>query len=132
LTLVGELKVGDAPIREFHGSADDGNPAAPCRDYFARLSAAGHDAVMTEYSGAFHSFDDIGEPARYESPEDQTTRNCRLIEENGQIINIDTGADFTYRDACVTRGYTQGYDQAATDAAHAAVKSFLTDLFLLH
>ena len=40
--LRGELDVTSAPIRAFHGAADTYTLAAPCRDYIARLAAAGH------------------------------------------------------------------------------------------
>ena len=47
--LEGELNVGVAPIRAFHGEADVWNPAPRCLDYVERLKAAGHDATITIY-----------------------------------------------------------------------------------
>ena len=131
MQLVDGLDLGDALVREFHGTADNGNLAGPCRDYFARLSAAGRDAAMSEYPAAFHGFDNPGQFERSESPGEQTTRDCRLHEDNGRIVNNDTGATFTYADACVTRGYTQLYDPA-TKAARAAVRELLGGLFRLN
>jgi dienelactone hydrolase len=130
--LVGELNVADAPIREFHGSADNWTLAAPCRDYIAHLSAAGKDAIMTEYPGVYHAFDNPGAPPRYVIGSAQTSRNCQRREENGKLVNVATGKPFSYNDACVELGPTVGYDKAATEAAQAAVKKFLTEVFRLY
>jgi len=62
----------------------------------------------------------------------QTTRHCQRREENGEIINIETGKPFSYNDACVELGPTVGYDKAATEAAQAAVKEFLEGVFRLN
>ena len=132
IQFVGELDVADAPIREFHGAADDWTLAAPCRDYIARLRTAGKDVIMTEYPGAFHGFDDPDTPAGLRCSDAQTSRKCQRREEDGKIINVETGKPFTYNDACVERGPTVGYDKAATEAAQAAVKEFLTGLFRLN
>ncbi|WP_287205162.1 dienelactone hydrolase family protein [Mesorhizobium sp.] len=124
--------MADAPIREFHGAADDWTPAAPCRDYIARLRATGKDVHMTEYSGALHSFDERGTAPGYVIHSAQTARKCRRREEDGKIINIETGRPFTYNDACVELGPTVGYDKGATEAAQAAVREFFSGLFHLN
>jgi dienelactone hydrolase len=129
IQLVGELDVVAAPIREFHGAADDWTPAAPCRDFFARLRAAGKDAEMIEYQGAQHAFDNPDAQPTTVQRKAQTSRNCRRREQNGQIINLETGRPFSYDDACVQIGPTAGYDKAATESARTAVKKFLTELF---
>lgn len=131
IQLVGELDIADAPIREFHGDADDWTPAAPCREYIAQLRATGKDVIMTEYS-ALHSFDDPSTPPGYVIHKAQTMRKCQRREEDGKILNIETGKPFSYNDACVERGPTVGYDKSTTTAAQAAVKEFLTGVFRLN
>lgn len=129
IQFIDELDVADAPIREFHGSADDQTLAAPCRDYISRLNAAGKDAVMTEYPGAHHGFD---VPDAVPNLMAQTSRNCQRREEAGKIVNVATNKPFTYDDACMELGSTERYDKAATEAAQAAVKKFLTEVFGLN
>lgn len=57
VTIAGQLRfpqdVSAAPIRQFHGAADDYTPVAPCRAYFERLRAAGRDVLLTENPGAY-------------------------------------------------------------------------------
>jgi dienelactone hydrolase len=129
--LVGELEISNAPIREFHGTADDWTPAAPCRSYMERLAAAGHDAVMTEYPDALHAFDNPKSPSYNVFPDAQTSRNCQRREVNGRIINASKGQPFTYQDACVELGPAVHHNSRAADAAQAAVKVFLTKVFRL-
>lgn len=129
IELVDELDVSSAPIRSFHGADDDWTPAAPCRDYFDRLAAAGADAVMTEYPGAIHNFDSTSNPARYVDPANMTSRNCRRREENGRLINVETGRPFSYHDACVAYGPASQYNDKAATAAQQAVMSVLKDVF---
>jgi dienelactone hydrolase len=131
IQLIGELDIADAPIREFHGAADDWNLAAPCRDYVTRLRATGKNVDIAEYPGALHAFDDPDSPPRLVLPTAQNMAKCRRREENGKIINIDTGKPFTYNDTCMELGPTVGYDKEATAAAQAAVKEFLTGVFRL-
>ncbi|MET0430071.1 MAG: dienelactone hydrolase family protein, partial [Microvirga sp.] len=130
--LVDELDMSDAPIREFHGSADDWTPAAPCRTYIDRLATAGHDAVMTEYPGALHAFDDPKSPAYNILADAQTSRNCRRREVDGRILNADTGWPFSYQDSCVERGPAVNYNDRAASAAQASVKQFLNHIFRLN
>lgn len=127
--LIGELKVADAAIREFHGTDDDWTLAATCRGYIARLAAAGHDATMTEYKGALHAFDSPRNPARFSDSDNQTSRGCMRKEEDGRLLNAATGLPFSYSDACVEFGPSSQYNDAAAMAAQAAVKAFLNDVF---
>lgn len=126
----GDTEVADAPIRLFHGDADDYNPAAACRAYVERLRDAGKDVEMVEYPGAHHAFDSASFRAPLTLPDAPTTRNCRLEEdEAGRIIDADTGEAFTYDDACVEFGPTVAYDAGAHQASVAAVKEFLSAIF---
>lgn len=127
--LEGELEVTDAPIRLFHGSEDDWTLVAPCRTYIERLANAGADAVLTEYAGARHGFDNPANPALYRDRDNQTSRNCQRREEDGQLLNAATGEPFTYEDACVEYGPSSQYDDAAARAAQAAVVALLAELF---
>lgn len=122
--------VADRPIRIHHGSADDYVPVAPCRSYVALLGAAGKDVVLTEYSGAHHTFDNPGlkEPVRAERS--QSTRNCVLHEDaNGRVVNSRTGQPFDHKDACVFFGPTLAYNAEAHAASVKAVKEFLASIF---
>jgi dienelactone hydrolase len=127
--LADELNIVSEPIREFHGADDDRTPAPPCRAYIDRLADAGHDAQMTIYPGALHSFDDPRNPAFYSESHWRTSRNCQLREENGQLLNAATGKPFTDTDACVEYGGSVQYNDAAATAAQTAVVAFLSELF---
>lgn len=127
--LAGELEVAAVPIREFHGSEDDWTPPARCQDYIGRLAAAGADAVMTEYRGARHAFDNPGNPAYYSDSSVQTSRSCFRREVDGRLVNADTGEPFSYDDSCVEYGPSAQYNDAAATAAQEAVKAILADVF---
>jgi dienelactone hydrolase len=133
-TLIGETEVIPAPIRHFHGSADDFAPVAPCRDYYARLKAAGIDATLTEFPNVWHQFDNpLGNAKPTADAASQTTRNCRIKEEPmGVLINAVSGRPFTFKDPCVEYGPSRAYDAAATLATEKAVKELLTAVFKLN
>jgi dienelactone hydrolase len=126
-----DTDVADRPIRIFHGTADDYNPAPPCKAFVQRLRSAGRNVEMIEYAGAQHSFDSpLGPTTPTVSKNAQTVRNCRIKEEPvGRLINAVSGAPFTYADACVERDPHVGYDPNAAQAAHRYVGEFLGVLF---
>ena len=126
----GEVDVADAPIRAFHGAADDYTLAAPCRDYIGRLAAAGHDAAMTEYPGVRHAFDGRAGPA-WHGASLASSRGCQRVEVNGVLVSETTGQPFTWSDPCVEHGASGGYNEAATADAKAAVTAFLKQVFVL-
>jgi dienelactone hydrolase len=128
--LAGELDVADAPIREFHGGADDYTLPGPCRDYIGRLAAAGHDATMTEYPGVLHGFDDHEGP-RWVDATLPSARRCPRVERDGVLVVEATGLPFTWDASCVEYRVTGGYDEAATAAARAEVAAFLRGVFSL-
>ncbi len=118
------------PVRILHGMADNYVPVAPCRDYVARLAKAGRDVRLIEYAGAHHVFDAPALTQPVVIGAAQTTRNCRMIEaDDGQILNRATRQPFGYADACVEKGPTIAYDEAAATKARADVKEFLAGVF---
>jgi dienelactone hydrolase len=124
----GETKVGPAPIRLFHGITDDYVAIGPCRDYAARLKAAGADVSLTEYPESQHSFDNPTTPALVDVPNAQSTRNCRLKEgPNGAaVLNAETGAPFVLKtDPCLAIGAHVGHNPETTALARIAVREFL-------
>lgn len=129
--LEGELDVGTAPIRAFHGEADVWNPVPPCRDYVDRLEAAGHDATITIYPAAHHAFDHPGSLSYNAKDDAQTSRKCFRREEGGRLINADSGQPFSWKDACVEIGPAVQYNSAAADAAEKRVKEFFARAFNL-
>jgi dienelactone hydrolase len=130
-TYQNDTDVADRPIRIFHGTGDDYNPAPPCKDFVERLRAVGRNVELIEYQGAQHSFDSPLTPTTPTvSKNAQTVRNCRIREEPvGQLVNAATGAPFTYADPCVERNPHVGYDPVATKAAQRYVGEFLRTLF---
>jgi dienelactone hydrolase len=121
-------KVTGAPIRLFHGSADDWVAVGPCRAYVNRLKKSGVDAALTEYPGAHHGYDFFflgTEPKLF--PDATTTRKCQLEEsERGLIVNSKTGKPYDVaRDPCVERGPHVSYSERATAATAKAIKAFL-------
>jgi dienelactone hydrolase len=132
-------KVTGAPIRLFQGIDDDSVSIAPCRDYIERLKRAGANATLTEYPSAYHAYDwaALSAPGMLQQVQTtlmqaQTTRNCTMREgDNGQVLNVETGAIYTLADSCVERGAHVGYNQAAHDATVKAVREFLTTTFKL-
>lgn len=127
--LQGELEVVEGPIRLFHGAEDDWAPVAPCQDYVGRLQEVGADAEITVYPGALHQFDNVSGPALVTHPDGVTSRSCMRREENGQLINMETGQPFSFQDACVEYGPSTQYNDAASTAAQVAVKSLLEKVF---
>ena len=126
-------RVTGAPIRLFHGIADDYLPIGPCRGYVERLKRAGANVALTEYPEAFHAYDAAAFSPPIQLPRAQTTRNCTLREgDNGQVLNARTGAVYTPADPCVERGPHLGFNQAAYEATVKAVREFLTATFKLN
>jgi len=121
-----------APIRLFHGIADDYVAIAPCRAYVERLKRAGANVALTEYPDAHHAYDSTALSAPVLRPQAQTTRNCTLREgDNGQVLNAKTRAVYTLNDPCVEHGPHVGFNQAAYQATVKAVREFLAATFKL-
>jgi len=128
----GDTEVAPVPIRLFHGVVDDYVPVAPCRDYAARLRAAGADVALTEYANGQHGFDNPTAPALLASPAAQSTRNCRMEEgENGVVNLAGTTEAFSQKgSACVAIGAHTGHDPADGAAVRRDVRAFLSEVLL--
>jgi dienelactone hydrolase len=122
-------KVTGKPIRLFHGTADDLFSIQPCREYVARLKQIGADIQLTEFPDTHHAFSAPEAKTPVVNSKAISTRNCRLEEgDNGELLNSATGKPFAPTDACVERGNTFAYNEAATTATMASVKALLTTL----
>ena len=132
-TFIGDTDLSPAPIRQFHGAADDYVPVAPCRPYFERLRAAGRDVQLTEYPEAHHGYDNpLGNKVPTVNKGSQSTRACDLKEVSpGNLVNVKTGATFTYKDPCVETDPHTGYNEAAATATRKAVTELLRAKFKL-
>lgn len=120
------------PIRLLHGTADDYVPINPCRAFADRLSKAGRDVRLVEYPDAHHVFDApaFKEPRKLAGA--ATTRRCLMAEgDNGVVLNQETNQPFSYDDACVEKGPTVAYQEAASTQARAYVRGFLKGVFAL-
>lgn len=127
-----EEKVSGAPIRVFHGAADDCVSIDSCRKYLSRLRRAGVDVQLTEFAGAHHAFDNpLYSPPKFLADAVTTIHCSRQEQSAGTIANVETGKLFRWSDPCVKRGATVGFDPAATVEATKAVKQFLIGAFKL-
>jgi dienelactone hydrolase len=120
------------PIRLLHGTADDYVPIGPCRAYVDRLSKLGKDIRLIEYPDAHHVFDApaFKEPRKIAAA--PTTRRCLMVEgDEGTVLNQETKQPFSYGDACVEKGPTVAYQEAASTQSRAYVRGFLKEVFAL-
>lgn len=129
---IGDSDPVDAPIRIFHGAADDYNPVASCKAYAARLGEAKRDLPITEYVHAGHGFDTPLSSSLTVSKGAQTVRGCQLFESDVAIlVNSATAQPFTYKDACVQVDPHVGGNRDARQAVYGDVSAHLRDLFKL-
>jgi dienelactone hydrolase len=128
-----EEKVSGAPIRLFHGEADDWNAISQCRAYVERLRKNGVDIAITGYPNAHHAYDNLERTSQPEFlTQAQSARNCRVIEEDRGLVNSRTGTPYSVNNECIERGVHVAYNEAATVATRKAVKEFLTTVFGLN
>ncbi len=129
---IDDTKIGKVPLRFFHGTADDYTLMSQCKDYVARLKAAGVDVSLSELAGAHHAFDNPRIVKPMHLPQALTGRKCLLEEKSeGAVVNKATGKPFSSKDACIERGTTVAYNAAATAAATKQVAAFLKETFKL-
>jgi dienelactone hydrolase len=120
-----------SPLLMLHGAADDWNPAHQCREYADRLAKEpGNTVRYIEYPDATHVFDGPVNKTLARFPNAQKFGDCRMVEnESGVMINQATNQPFAYTDACVQKGTTIVYNDAATKKAREDVRAFLKDVF---
>jgi dienelactone hydrolase len=134
-TYLTDTDVADRPIRIYQGTADDYDPIAVCKAFVARLKEAKRDVVLTEYQDSPHGFDIglLGADTTQVATNAQTVRNCHIREgEGGVLMNADTNAPFSYRDACVELNPHVGGNPTTAAQARDAVDAFLKELFKLN
>jgi dienelactone hydrolase len=117
------------PMLFLHGAADDWAPPASCREYSKRLADAGRDVRHVEYPDAHHAYDSAGFTTLVKVAAGQKWGDCKVVEENGVLLNKDTHQPFTFSDACVKKGTTVAYHEEATRKSHEEVRSFLERAF---
>lgn len=95
---IDDTDVVERPIRLFPGTADDVAPLAQCLSYVKRPQAAGRDAQLTEYTGAYHGFDNPLTPVR--------PAGLRPRVGGGTYTNSRSGVSSTARPVCLSRETT--------------------------
>jgi dienelactone hydrolase len=133
-TYQSDSEVAARPIRIFHGTPDDYNPVKSCKAFVERLKTAGRDVVLTEYPDSAHGFDSglLGVSTVAVSANSQTVRNCHIKEgDGGVLMNGDTNAPFTYKDACVELNPHVGGNPNTAAESRKTVEEFLQVLFKL-
>ena len=119
------------PIIILHGSADDYNPAARCKQIVERITQKGGNIRQIVYEGAYHVFDAPALKQPIKLPQATTTRRCQIAEaDDGRLLDRETQQPFTYSDACVEKGPTIAYDSAAAAQAKTFVRDFLNNTLL--
>ena len=133
-SYVGDSEIAARPIRIFHGTPDDYNPVKSCKAFVERLKEARRDVVLTEYPDSAHGFDSglLGVNTVAVSTGAQTARNCHIKEgDGGVLMNADTNAPFTSKDACIELNPRVGGNPVTAAESRKAVEEFLQALFKL-
>jgi dienelactone hydrolase len=131
IRLADEDRVGDAPIRIFHGKADEVTIISRCREYIAKLRNAGKDAGLFEYAGAKHWFDNADLANRQTPTGVLNFSNCTFLERDDKIVDAATGDLAGMGSPCVVSEGSYGYDPEAHQQATADVQNFLRLVFQL-
>jgi dienelactone hydrolase len=131
IRLVDEDRVGDAPIRIFHGAADDATIIDRCREYVARLRNAGKDVALFEYAGAKHWFDNADLAGRQTATGVVNFSNCTFLERDDKIVDAATDELAGMKSPCVVSQGSFGYNPDAHRQAAADVQNLLRLLFQL-
>ena len=131
IKLADEDRVVNAPIRIFHGAADDATIIGRCKEYAARLRNAGSDVVLFEYAGAKHWFDNADLANRQTATGAINFSNCTFLERDNRIIDATTGELAGIKSPCVVSEGSFGYHPDARRQASTDVQNFLRGLFQL-
>ena len=118
-----------APVRIFHGSADDWTTIEHCRDWVARRRQADQDVALVEYEGARHGFDVASyvRPRHYAQVVNSSM--CTLIQQpNGMFVD-GAGRPFSGASPCMKVGGSMGYDAGAHQRAMADLHGFFQQAF---
>jgi dienelactone hydrolase len=118
-----------APVRIFHGSADDWTTIEHCRDWVSRRRTAGEDVALVEYEGAMHGFD----VASYVRPRHHAQvvnpSGCTLTQQpNGTFVD-ESGRPFSGASPCMALGGSMAYDTRAHARSLADLHAFLRQAF---
>jgi dienelactone hydrolase len=128
IKLADEDHVGDAPIRIFHGAADDLMTIERCREYVARLRKADKDVVLFEYAGARHWFDNPDLASRQMSGVINFSK-CTFLERDDKIVDAATGELAGMGSPCVGSQGSFGYQPEAHRQATIDLHGVLKVLF---
>lgn len=127
--FIGDTTVTGSPMRLFHGISDDYVSVGPCRAFVQELKSKGVDVSLTEFPNTQHGYDSPLAPEKLAVPSAQSTRHCQFIEKSqGELFNAQSGAPFSYTDACVAVGAHVGHNPDSTTQTVKSVIEFLKSL----
>lgn len=130
IQLEGETERTAAPLRIFHGTADDWTPIDQCEEYAERMAGAGRDVEIIAYEDAHHGFDDETTSQGITFfPTAVSPRACSFVEQDGAIVDAVTGRPASVRSSCVERGIHFGWNGPAHAASKADVAALLQEVF---
>jgi dienelactone hydrolase len=131
IRLVDDDRVGDAPIRIFHGAADEITTVGRCREHVARLRDTGKDVALFEYAGARHWFDNADLANRQTPTGALNYSKCTFQERDNRVVDAATGEPAGPNSPCVVSEGSYGYHPEASRQAAADLQNFLRLLFRL-
>jgi dienelactone hydrolase len=126
-----------APMLWIHGTADDYTPIGPCKDYSARIAAAGTPVAFVALDGAMHKFDQDDVRRFYVRGAVRGVESCVLETDIDtlQVFDRNTGQRLqgpAYQEAakaCGAIGANVEGNRNARDKAAQAVIAFLRTAF---
>lgn len=126
-----DARLVDRPVSVLHGTADDMNPIGVCRDYVARVRAAGGSIELHEFPGARHIFDWplLARPVILQGV--RSNSGGLLVEREPGAIFLD-GTDIAEAAAIehFTLNPSLAYDAAAFATARRIVTDFIQQVLL--